>query len=93
VQVANGTNTPGLAGSFTKTLKLQNWDALPPGNGPHVPATIIYYNPPFLKAAKEVAAAIGVSSSVVHPLGGLTPITGASSDDVIVVLGPNSAIS
>jgi len=92
VQVANGTNTPGLAATFTQKLKLQNWDVLPPGNGPHVAATIIYYNPPFLKAAKEVAATIGVSSSVVHPLGGLTPITGASSDDVIVVLGPNSAI-
>lgn len=94
VQVANGTNTPGLAANFTKTLKLQNWDVLPAGNGPHVTATIIYYNPPFLKAAQEVAATIGVSSSVVHPLGGLTltPLTGTNSDDVIVVLGPNSAI-
>jgi len=92
VQVANGTNTTGLAATFTRTLKLQNWDALAPGNGPHVAATIIYYNPGFLKAAQEVAATIGVSSSVVHPLGALTPVTGAHGDDVIVVLGPNSAI-
>lgn len=95
VQVANGTNTAGLAATFTRTLKLQNWDALPPANGPHVGATVVYFNPGFLKAAQEVAATIGVSSSVVHTLGGLTltPLTGAQNDDVIVVLGPNSAIS
>ena len=66
---------------------------MPPGNGPHVAATIIYYNPPFRKAALEIASTIRVSSSVVHPLGGANPIAGSSTDDVIVVLGPNSAIS
>jgi hypothetical protein len=93
VQVANGTNSPGLAASFTQKLMLQGWDTLPPGNSPHVAATIIYYNPPFRKAALEVAATVRVSSSVVHPLGGANPIAGSNSDDVIVVLGPNSAIS
>jgi len=92
VQVANGTNTTGLAGSFTQKLMLQGWDTLPAGNGPHVAATIIYYNPPYRKAALEVATTVGVSSSVVHPLGGANPIAGSNSDDVIVVLGPNSAI-
>jgi len=33
-----------------------------------------------------------VSSSVVHPLDHRNPVTGASSDDVIVVLGPNSGV-
>ena len=93
VQVANGTNTTGLAGHFTQQLMLQGWDTLPPGNGPHVAATIIYYNPSSRKAALEIASAIRVSSSAVHPLGGANPIAGSASDDVIVVLGPNSAIT
>jgi 16S rRNA G966 N2-methylase RsmD len=93
VQVANGTNTTGLAASFTQKLMLQGWDTLSPGNSAHVAATIIYYNPPFRKEALEIAATVRVSSSVVHPLGGANPIAGSNSDDVIVVLGPNSAIS
>lgn len=93
VQVANGTITAGLAAKFTQMLMTQNWDTLPPGNSPRVAATIIYYNPPFRKAALEIATTVGVNSSVVHPLNGLNPIAGASSDDVIVVLGPNSAIT
>lgn len=93
VQVANGTITTGLAAKFTQMLMTQDWDTLPPGNSPRVAATIIYYKPPFRKAALEIAATVGVNSSVVHPLNGLNPIAGASSDDVIVVLGPNSAIT
>lgn len=93
VQVANGTNSPGLAASFTQKLMIQGWDTLPPGNGPHVAATIIYYNPKYHKAALEIASTVRVSSSVVHPLNGANPIAGSSNDDVIVVLGPNSAIS
>ena len=94
VQVANGTNTTGLAGSFTQRLMLQGWDTLPPGNSSaHVAATIIYYNPNYRRAALEIASTVRVSSSVVHPLNGANPIAGSSNDDVIVVLGPNSAIS
>jgi hypothetical protein len=92
VQVANGTTIPNLASRFTQTLTTQDWDALPPVNGPHVTATIIYYNPNFKSAALQVATTIGVSASAVHPLNGLNPVAGASGDDVIVVLGPNSGI-
>jgi hypothetical protein len=93
VQVANGTNSPGLAGSFTQKLMIQGWDTLPPGNSAHVAATIIYYNPNYRQAALEIASTVRVSSSVVHPLNGANPIAGSSGDDVIVVLGPNSAIT
>ena len=90
VQVANGTTIGSLASRYTQKLMTQNWDTLPPVNGPHVAATIIYYNPGERTAALEVATAVGVSASVVHPLGGGSPIPGASGDGVIVILGPDS---
>ncbi|HVA51885.1 MAG TPA: LytR C-terminal domain-containing protein [Acidimicrobiales bacterium] len=90
VQVANGTTISSLAARYTQKLQTQNWDTLPPVNGPHVAATIIYYNPTERAAALEVATVVGVSASVVHPLGGLLPVSGASGDGVIVILGPNS---
>lgn len=92
VQVANGTLITGLAGAYTQKLTTQNWDALSPANGPRVAATVVYYNRGFRQAALDVASAIHVSSSSVQALGALTPVSGASTDDVIVVLGPNSAI-
>jgi predicted kinase len=91
VQVANGTTIGSLAGRYTQKLMTQNWDTLPPVNGPHVTATVIYYNPGERTAALEVATAVGVSASVVHPLGGGSPVPGASGDGVIVILGPNSS--
>lgn len=92
VQVANGTNITNLAAHFTQILTTQDWDTLPPVNGPHVSATIVYYTGSNHDAALEVASAIKASSSVVHPLAGRSPVTGASTDDVIVILGPNSGI-
>jgi hypothetical protein len=57
-----------------------------------VSATIIYYNPGFLWAAQEIASEIKVSTSAIQPLNGLSPVSGASGDDVIVILGPDIAI-
>jgi len=92
VLVANGTEITGLAAHYTQILMTQDWDTLPPVNGPHVKATTIYYNSTYRQAALEIAGTIHVSSSAVAPLGHRTPVTGASSDDVIVLLGPNSGI-
>ncbi len=61
-------------------------------NGPKVTQTVIYYNPGFLWAAEEVASEIKVSASAIQPLNGLSPVPGASGDDVIVILGPDVAI-
>ncbi|MHB8378514.1 MAG: LytR C-terminal domain-containing protein [Acidimicrobiales bacterium] len=90
VQVANGTNIGSLASRYTQKLMTQNWDTLPPLNGPHVAATVIYYNPGERAAALLVATAVGVSAASVRPLGGGSPVPGASGDGVIVLLGPNS---
>ena len=92
VQVANGTNVSGLARNYTQQLEALNWDALPQVNGPKVTATTIYYNPGFLWAAQEIAGEIKVSPSAIQPLNGLNPVSGASGDDVIVILGPDVAI-
>ena len=92
VQVANGTNVSALARRFTQQLEALNWDALPQVNGPKVSATIIYYNPGFLWAAQDIASEIKVSTSAIQPLNGLSPVSGASGDDVIVILGPDVAI-
>jgi hypothetical protein len=90
VQVANGTNVAGLARTYTQSLMTQGWDTLPEMNGPSVTKTVVYYNPGFKWAAVEIATSINVSQSSVTALGGLSPVAGASGDDVIVILGPDA---
>ncbi len=92
VQVANGTAVSGLARSYTQQLQTLGWDTLPQLNAAKVTATIVYYNPGYLWAAQQIAGAIRVSSSAIQPLAGLSPVAGASGDDVIVILGPDVAI-
>lgn len=92
VQVANGTSTTGLARTYTQQLMTFGWDTLPELNGPKVKATTIYYNPGYLWAAKDLASEIKVGDSGIQPLNGLSPVAGASSDDVIIILGPDVAI-
>ena len=93
VQVANGTLTTGLAGAYTQMLITQGWDALPQVNAARVAKTIVFFNPGFQWAAQQIAAQIKVPASAVKPLSGLSPVPGASGDDVIVILGPDVAIS
>ena len=82
---------PQLAAKYTQELQTQDWDTLPPVNGPSEKKTIIYYKPGQLKAAQEVATTIHVSQSAVQPLGTLTPVSGASGDDIIVILGKDES--
>jgi hypothetical protein len=92
VQVANGTDISELAAHFTQILMTQDWDTLSPENGPHVSATTIYFNTGYQAAAIEIAATIKAPRSSVRPLHHLTTVAGASADDVVVILGPNSGI-
>ncbi len=93
VQVANGTSTANLAHDYTQKLLTLGWDALSPVNASsNAAATVIYFNPGFHWAAREIATEIKVSPSAVQALGGAAPAPGASKDDVIVVLGPDIAI-
>ncbi len=93
VQVANGTKISQLAAHYTQLLTTQNWDTLPAENGPSVKATVIYFRTGYQAAAKEVASTIHASTSAVRPLGKAVPVTGAQSDDVVVILGPNAKTS
>lgn len=93
VQVANGTDITGLGRTYTQQLQTIGWDTLPPVNSnSKATASVIYFNPGFAWAGREIAIEIKVSPSVVEPLNGLSPVPGAAGDDVIVVLGPDVAI-
>jgi hypothetical protein len=93
VQLANGTSTTGLARTYTQRLLTLGWDTLPQMNGPKVTSTVIYYNPGFKWAAQEIANEIHASTKSVQPYNGQSLISGASTDDVIVILGPDLAIT
>jgi hypothetical protein len=91
VQVANGTKVPNLARGYSQELLTQGWNTLPGVNGPTEKSTIVYFNPGFKWAAIQIAHKIHVGLHAVQALNGQRPVPGASSDDVIVILGHNSA--
>lgn len=93
VQVANGTQTPNLARTYTQKLLTLGWDTLPQLNGPRVTATVIYFNPGYKWAALAIATEVHLTAKSVQPLGGQNPVTGSHTDDVIVILGPDLAIA
>ena len=93
VQVANGTQTPNLARTYTQKLLTLGWDTLPQLNGPRVNATVIYFNPGYKWAALAIATEVHLTAKSVQPLGGQNPVTGSHTDDVIVILGPDLAIA
>jgi hypothetical protein len=93
VQVANGTSTTGLARTYTQRLLTLGWDTLPQMNGPKVTSTVIYFNPGFKWSAKEIANELHASAKSVQAYNGQILISGASTDDVIVILGPDLAIT
>jgi hypothetical protein len=92
VQVANGTTRAGLARAYTQELQTRGWDTLPQENviGPNVKVTSVYFNPGFKWAATQIANMIHVKLRDVVPLNGLRPAPGASSDDVVLILGPDA---
>jgi hypothetical protein len=92
VQVANGTDKTGLARLYTQRLMTLGWDALPEMNGPKVSETIVYFHTGFVWAAREIAKDIEVKASQIKPLHNLAPVSGAASDDIVVILGPDLAV-
>ena len=90
VQVANGTKVPNLARGYSQELLTQGWNTLPGVNGPKEKSTIVYFNPGYKWAAIQIANKIHVGRHAIQALNGLRPVPGASSDDVIVILGNNS---
>ncbi len=93
VQVANGTSTTGLARQYTQRLLTLGWDTLPQANASKVSATAIYFNPGFKWAALQIATELHAGAHAVQPYNGQNLVAGASTDDVIVILGPDLAIA
>ena len=58
--------------------------------GPNVKVTSVYFNPGFKWAATQIANMIHVKLRDVVPLNGQRPAPGASSDDVVLILGPDA---
>jgi LytR cell envelope-related transcriptional attenuator len=87
VQVANGTTIPNLARSYTQDLLTQGWNTQPQVNGPKETKTVVYFNPGFKWAAIQICNKIHISVHAIQSLNGQRPVAGASSDDVIVILG------
>jgi hypothetical protein len=92
VQVANGTKVANLARGYSQQLLTQGWNTLP-GVNSLAPAkkTVVYFNPGFKWAAIQIAHKIHLGVHSIQALNGQRPVPGASSDDVIVILGHNSA--
>jgi hypothetical protein len=93
VQVANGTSTLALARTYTQRLLTLGWDTLPQLNGNKVTSTIVYYNPGYKWAAQQVASEIHAGAHAVQPYNGESLGFTVSTDDVIVILGPDLAIA
>lgn len=92
VQVANGTSTTGLARTYTQRLLTLGWDTLPELNSNKVTSTIIYYNPGYKWAAQQIANEIHAGTHAVRPYNGQSIGFSVSTDDVILLLGPDLAI-
>ena len=93
MQVANGTSTTGLARSYTQNLLTLGWDTLPQLNSNKVTSTLVYYNPGFKWAAQQIANEIHASAHAVQPYNGQSVGFTVSTDDVLVLLGPDLAIA
>ena len=91
VQAANGTSTSGLARTYTQRLLTLGWDTLPQLNGNKVASTIVYYNPGFKWAAQQIASEIHASPQSVQAYNGQSVGFTVSTDDVVVILGPDLA--
>ena len=92
VLVANGTQEPNAAGHFAQQLQQQGWNvAVPQNTTSAAPRTVIYYAPSQQQAATVVASELGVPITSVQALGTSVPVTNATGQDVVVVIGPDLA--
>lgn len=91
VQVANSTSVHGLARTVTDSLQLRNWDVLGPINWhPPAPATVIYYQPGYAWAARQIGSQIGVPASAPTPwVPAANQPSVAQGVQVLVILGPD----
>jgi hypothetical protein len=92
VQVANGSQGTNLAAHYSAILSAQGWATKPPLDATaQVATSSVYYAAGQQEAAAAIATELKLSPSAVHPLTTAVPVTGASGNDVVVVIGADLA--
>lgn len=89
VVVANGGTVTGAAAFFTAKLDAKGWSTLTPTNATSVTASAVYYAPGDQGPADTIAASLGLSPAVVHPIATVTPATGITGAGVVLIVGPD----
>ena len=97
VQVFNGTDTQGAAGSMTKTLDSSNYNTLSPQNAPeggqYDTSRIYFTTSDYVANAGHVASLLGVTNpGVIQQLPNPSPIAHDGAD-IIVVIGNDGLAS
>jgi hypothetical protein len=88
VVVANATQSNGLAAHYSSALTAQGWAVQAPVDAATTEATsTVYYAAGEQAAAASIAGTLGLKPTAVAPLTTAVPVTGASGDDVVVVVG------
>jgi hypothetical protein len=88
VVVANATQTNALAAHYSSVLSAQGWALRPPVDAATTEATsTVYYAAGEQAAATSIATTLGLKPTALAPLTTAVPVTGASGDDVVVVVG------
>jgi LytR cell envelope-related transcriptional attenuator len=88
VLVANATQTNGLAAHYTTVLGAQGWAMQTAVDAATTEAaSTVYFAAGEQAAAASIAGTLGLKPTAVAPLTTAVPVTGASADDVVVVVG------
>lgn len=92
VLVANATQTNGLAATESAKLTAQGFAVKTPVDAATTEASsTVYYAAGMQAAGDAVATALGLTSGHVAPLTASVPVTGATGNDVVVVVGSDLA--
>ncbi len=94
VLVANGTSTPGLAGTVSNTLHAKGYDTLASTNATTKPAaSIVHFQPGYGADAASLAAKLSLPAGAVQAMPSPPPVSSLNSADILVVAGPDLANS
>lgn len=92
VLVANASQTNGIATYYSGKLAAAGWGTLTPVTATTALATSsVFYATGEQRAARAVAAVLGIPSSAVQPFGPVVPVANTAGADVVVVAGDDLA--
>lgn len=92
VLVANGTSTPGLAGSVSNTLHTKGYDTLASTNATTKPTgSLVFFQPGYGADAASLATKLNLPAGAVQAMPSPPPVSSLNSADILVVAGPDLA--